>query len=375
MPTLIYDSDKSSDVRYLIGCPIPDPFFILSTDSTTTAYLDKRELEVVREHLAKHQKKIRVAALEPYLEKALRMPADIPLAQRIMECILREEGTLGGELTVPNNFPLDMADYLRKNGVKLRVAERLFPERDVKTPEEIAAIEAALQKTIKAYSLIEDILEQSMVVGDHLTLNGDILTSEWLTYEVESLLLKDNLLCTEGMIISSGVHSSMPHHRGSGPIKAHWPIVCDLFPRDRSSDYFADMTRTYVKGQPSKYFVEMYNATKNAQERALDALKPGVTGKEVHEVCVEAFREAGFVTDENGGFIHATGHGLGIDLHEQPVLSSRNTQPLIEGNVVTVEPGLYYPQHGGVRIEDVAVITANGHTNLTNYPKELRIFN
>jgi Xaa-Pro aminopeptidase len=166
----------------------------------------------------------------------------------------------------------------------------------------------------------------------------------------------------------------MPHHGGEGPIYADKPVVIDIFPRSQASGYFGDMTRTVVRGEPSPVLVKMYDTVLRGQKLAIGMVKAGVRVKDIHSAVVDYFRSRGFETamidGKMQGFIHSTGHGLGLEIHEPPRISLGD-EVLEAGNVVTVEPGLYYEKTGGVRIEDVVVVEKNGCTNLTRYPKKL----
>jgi len=185
-------------------------------------------------------------------------------------------------------------------------------------------------------------------------------------------MLEEDLLNVEGIIISCGPHAAIPHHRGSGPLRPNETIICDIFPRYRGNHYFADMTRTYVKGAPSPELKKLYAAVFEAQTKAIAMVRPGIRFADVHEKCVEIFAKRGYHSG-NKGFIHGTGHGLGLDIHEAPYVSKGQTGVFEEGHVVTIEPGLYYPKLGGVRLEDVVWVTKNGCENLTNYPKNFVI--
>jgi Xaa-Pro aminopeptidase len=371
MNTLIYASGHNADTRYLIGIPIPDAFFTLRTDTGTCVYLDKREFGVAQEALARAGSTIQIRPLEPLLATMQKTQVNTSPVSALALAVLQQHDIEGGTLAVPAYLPLDLARDLESLGFTLHITNPLFPERATKQHHEVAAIESALAHTTDAFARIEQILSKSTIKDDLLYFAGEVLTSERLKFEVEKVLLAHNLLSTEGLIIASAEQSAIPHHQGAGPLKANSPIICDLFPVDRTTGYFADMTRTYCKGEPTEHFINMYAAVKTAQERAIAAIRPGITGKAVHEICVGTFAEHGFATNESGGFIHGTGHGLGLEIHEAPNVNARNEAPLQVGNVVTVEPGLYYPKHGGVRIEDVVVITEDGCRDLTRYPNAL----
>ena len=221
---------------------------------------------------------------------------------------------------------------------------------------------------------MEDVLRASTISGDTLLYEGNVLTSEFLSAKVEQTLLSRDLASECGMIVSCGSHAAIPHHRGAGPIRPHQTIICDLFPRHRKTGYFSDITRTFVKGTVSDEIKKMYDAVYEAQTTAVKMIKPGVERSDVHQACIDIFLARGYHAGDKG-FTHGTGHGLGIDLHEAPyVRGASEVSGVFEpGHVVTVEPGLYYPEIGGIRIEDVVWVTEDGNDNLTTYHKDYHI--
>ena len=265
--------------------------------------------------------------------------------------------------TVGSHFPLDLADFLRSKRIKLEVALPLYPERAIKTPGEIRNIEDALKRTQTAFRRIEEILRESVIKKDKLLYQDQALTSEVLKREVDRVLLEADMMNTSGLIISCGAHAAIPHHEGHGPIKPHQPIICDIFPLHRSTGYYADMTRTYVKGKASPEMQRIYDTILKSQEAGIAAVRPGIACAQIDTICSRIIKTP----------IHGTGHGLGLDIHEPPFLNARSKEMLQVGNVITVEPGLYYADRGSARIEDVVVVTKTGCRNLTNYPKVLII--
>ena len=177
-------------------------------------------------------------------------------------------------------------------------------------------------------------------------------------------------------IVAGGNQGCDPHESGHGPLRAGQPIILDIFPRDNSTGYWGDITRTVVRGRASEAVKRLYAVVFRAQELAFRELRDGVNGREIHEGILRLFRENGFATSRRDGrmqgFFHGTGHGLGLEIHEPPRVSAVDAK-LRAGHVVTVEPGLYYWGVGGVRLEDVAVIQARGARNLTRFPKILEI--
>lgn len=243
--------------------------------------------------------------------------------------------------------------------------------RAVKTPEEISAIADAQMASESAMETAICLIKRSKPSSGILVLDGKPLTSEMVRGAIELRLAE--LGCeTLDTIVCGGLMSSNPHSRGSGPLPADMPIVIDIFPRSKSSRYFADMTRTVVRGEPSLEIVEMYHAVKTAQEAGIRLINDGVSGADVHEAVCRTFDDFGYTEREESGFIHSTGHGVGLSIHESPSLSEHGGM-LRSGNVVTVEPGLYYPDIGGVRIEDLVVVRGTGCRNLTAFEKELVI--
>jgi len=195
------------------------------------------------------------------------------------------------------------------------------------------------------------------------------LTSELLQEEVAVTLLRKGCRAVD-TIISCGEDSAIPHVRGSGPLREGEPIILDLFPQDEETGYTADMSRTVVKGEPTPEIREMFDAVLGAQTLAMGLVRPGATGADIHGKVVEYFKERGFESNTKG-FIHNLGHGVGLEVHELPVLGPGGGE-LAAGHVITLEPGLYYPGKGGVRLEDMGVVTAKGFRDLTRMPRELR---
>ena len=281
-------------------------------------------------------------------------------------------------------FPLAEADRLREMGVELVVANDLRERRRVKRPDEIAAIEAAQRATEAAWREGVDAIRRAKVRPDKtLELDGAVFTAERLRAVVETALLERGY-ASDGAICAPGPQAADPHQMGTGPLHAGEPIVMDIFPQHKQTRYWADMTRTVSKGEPSAEIRKIYHVVKRAQDAGIKALRPGVTGREVHELVEDIIWQAGYDTQRPGqkkdpndptprGFIHSTGHGVGLEIHEAPAIARSGTKPLLAGDVVTIEPGVYDPVIGGVRLEDMLVITETGARNLTQAPRELSV--
>lgn len=370
MTRLIYASTGQADMRYAIGMDFVDAFFYLETESEKLIFLDHREIGVFDE---KNEKPVLKGVLSTELAKqAFELEFETSNENKLALQIIKTYCPENADICVPEYFPLGMADFLRSQGVKIQTQNPFFPNREIKNEKEISCIRENIAKTTKAFRRIEEILRASSIKDDHLIFEGQKLTSEFVKKECDRILLEEDMFNDMNIIISSGPHTAHPHHHGEGCLQPHVPIICDIFPRSRKNKYFADMTRTFVKGKPSEMFKKMYAAVLAAQQEAFKNIKAGVKAKDVHTAVSQIFTERGFHVGDMG-FVHGTGHGLGLDVHEQPFINAMSESVLQAGNIVTVEPGLYYPDHGGIRIEDVVLVTKDGCENLTNYPKEFLI--
>jgi len=298
----------------------------------------------------------------------------------IMKRFLDERGLK--RVAVAPYFPIAEADRLREMGIELIVAKDLRERRRVKRPDEIEAIEAAQRATEDAWREGVDAIRRTKARADRtLELDGAVFTAERLRAIVESALLERGY-ASDGAICAPGPQAADPHQIGTGPLHAGEPIVMDIFPQHKQTRYWADMTRTVSKGEPPAEIRKIYDVVKRAQDAGIKALRPGVTGREVHELVEDIIWQAGYDTLRPGqkkdpsdptprGFIHSTGHGVGLEIHEAPAIARSGTAPLLAGDVVTIEPGVYDPKIGGVRLEDMLVIIENGARNLTQAPREL----
>jgi Xaa-Pro aminopeptidase len=291
---------------------------------------------------------------------------------QVLVRFIREAGA--DRVRVDSSFPALRADSLRAEGVEVEIdPELLVMERRQKSPQEIAAIEEAQRANERATARGIDLLRQSEAHGGTLHYNGVPLTAERLRLEVEIALVKEDMDISASPITAPGKQAADPHSLGSGPLCAGEAIVLDVFPRSKKTRYWADMTRTVVKGTPSQELQRMYDTVLRGQEAALAQIRAGANGKDVHRAVEEVFEQAGYAGEGPGPrYIHSTGHGVGLDIHEAPGLGSIDNE-LLENEVVTVEPGLYDPEIGGIRIEDMVVVTSDGYRNLTHFSKEFEV--
>jgi len=281
------------------------------------------------------------------------------------------------QVEVPSDFSVVYADALRKRGYTIEPQrDPFFPERMIKSDEEIVHLTDSLRTTESALATAIELIRSADVRSDHtLWLGGKPLTAELLRKAMHLTMMERDCVA-QHTIIACGVQAVNPHNEGSGPLKANEPIVMDVFPQHARHRYFADITRTVVKGKASDKVRRMFEAVKTGQEIAFQMIKDGVDGSTIHKAILDLFERQGFATGEQDGrmqgFFHGTGHGVGLEIHEPPRISSR-PDILKAGMVVTVEPGLYYLDAGGMRIEDMVVVTKDGCRGLTEAPKILEV--
>ncbi|MFH1279906.1 MAG: Xaa-Pro peptidase family protein [Candidatus Eisenbacteria bacterium] len=279
-------------------------------------------------------------------------------------------------IQVPGAFPVGMAEEMKKRGFKLEVQKDPFvPERETKNSWEVKMITQTQRKTEKAMMTAIRWISSASVRRGTLYVGGRPLTAEMVRKRIHLQLMEDGCIGA-GTIVACGDQGIDPHNAGNGPLKANKPIIIDIFPRSQDSYYFADITRTVVKGKASDMVKKMFRTVREGQRIAFEMIRPGINGRKVHTAINEYFVKEGFETGMVGGkfqgFIHGTGHGLGLEIHEPPRISKVDLN-LKSGHVVTVEPGLYYKGHGGIRIEDVVLVTPQGNKNLTRCPKVLEV--
>jgi Xaa-Pro aminopeptidase len=367
---LIGASETDADLFYATRFLAPDPFVFLWHGDEKILLMSDLEVDRARSQAAV----TRVLPQRLYEERARAAGVARPRTVDALLALLEERGVEA--LTVPANFPLEPADRLRAHGITLQVQEApFFEERLVKTDEEVEAIASALRRTEGALGAAIGAIAEAEVREGILWWGGEILSAERVKRLIAVRLLEQDLV-GEHTIVACGEQGCDPHNTGSGPLRADLPIILDVFPRDERSRYFADITRTVVKGVATDRVRRMFEAVAAGQRCALDRIRDGAEGDGVHRMVLETMTGHGFPTGEIDGrmqgFFHGTGHGLGLDVHELPRVS-KLPGILRRGNVVTVEPGLYYPGSGGVRLEDVVVVTESGCRNLTSFPKYLEV--
>lgn len=360
----IGDSLCDPDMYYLSRFLASDRFTLLARETTSLLVSSMEKGRACKESAAAE-----VVSTSDYgiIEKlkASRKPDEAYLA------VLREflQDRRVKHLGVPFRFPSGIYKHLSKDFDVSVVESPVSRWRAMKTEEEIAAIREAQRACEEAMGVAVDLIRSSEPRGEVLFRQAEPLTSEQVRSKIEVCLLGRGCEAVD-TIVAGGAQAVDPHARGSGPLPANEPIVIDIFPRSKHSRYFADMTRTVLRGEADREVEEMYEAVSVAQDVGLGAVRAGVSGREVHAEVVRVFQEHGYPEREGCGFTHSTGHGVGLNVHESPSLSEAG-ETLVEMNVVTIEPGLYYPDIGGVRLEDLVVVTAQGCENLTHFERKL----
>ena len=367
---IIGDSDRNADLYYATCFRAPDPFVFLWTKEARIMMTSDLELD-----RARAQAKVDQVIARSKYERRPRPEGEGRTGQNLILLeLLRDLGIR--RLLVPHDFPIGVADVLRRFNLEIDVAPSpLFPQRLIKTPEEIKFIRQAIQAAEKSMDAAITAIHQASVENHILHLEGEILTSERIRRLIHQVLLEEDCF-GQHTIVACGEDACDPHKEGSGPLRPNETILIDIFPRKISSGYFGDITRTVVKGQTPPQVVDLYNTVYRGQQWALERICAGAEGREIHQGILKIFREAGYKTGSweghMQGFFHGTGHGLGLEIHEGPSISSRG-DVLASSQVVTVEPGLYYRGLGGVRLEDVVEVRNQGCEVLTTFPHFLEV--
>lgn len=369
---IVADSERDANMLYAVGMFVPDPFIYLRLRGRESIVLSDLEIDRAR-RAAPH---CRALALSKYQEQLRRSGIKRPGFADVIQAILRERKVRRVE--VPANFPLGLANELIARRISVRPRPgTFFPQREQKLPAEVKKISAALAMAEIGMAEGMQLLRATKIGRDRRLLHHNVpLTSEKLRAVIDTAILQSCGLAAN-TIVAGGRQACDPHERGSGPLRAHEPIIIDIFPRSQKTGYFGDITRTVVRGPASEGVRRLYDTVLRGQQIGFRKVRAGMPTREVHRAVADYFTTQGYRTGKRAGrmegFFHGTGHGLGLEIHEAPRMGTMSTGKLQAGHVVTVEPGLYYPELGGVRLEDVALVTGNGARNLTHFEKTLEL--
>lgn len=366
LPPLLYaDTRANPDLLYFGRVEVHDPFVAFGARGRKITVQGALEFGRVKRTGAFDT----VLSREEWMERARHHFGPQAGVAEMIACLAQAHRLRA--FRINDDFPAALYTKLRALGLRLEFADGLlFPEREIKTPAEAAAIREGNRLACVGFKVVEDVLRRARIKGRTLLFQQKPLTSERLIFLVETAI-KEQGGDARDTIIAGGDQACDPHERGSGPLRPHELIIVDIFPRHQASGYHGDMTRTYLKGRPREVQRRMVATVRTAQLAATRLIRAGVDGRDIHQAVHETFTEAGYETrrDANGavGFIHGTGHGLGLAVHDPGRIGPVSAK-LQAGAVVTVEPGLYYPGLGGCRWEDVVQVTATGSRPLSQHP-------
>ena len=367
-------SESSADLLYLSGVFVPDPFLVIIAQKKSYAVVSQLEFGRV----AKQSKFDEVMLLETIRQKTADN-LQISLAEvgpgELMVYFAQRFAVK--KIEVPADFPALYYARLFEAGYRIEVVEgAFFPKRGKKTDAEVRAIRQGNAASAAGIRAAEAVLRAATIDGNRILYEGKTLTSERLRSIIDQACLEKGATASH-TIVAGGRQACDPHEGGHGALRPHELIIIDVFPRVQKTGYHGDMTRTFLKGKASPAQRALVKAVRNAQAAAMAQVKAGIKGDAVHAAAKKVFDKAGFVTERRKwgfvGFIHSTGHGLGLEVHEAPRVS-KGAPKLKVGQVITVEPGLYYPEIGGCRIEDVVRVTKDGCEKLSSlhYRWEIR---
>ena len=374
---LIYaDSIRDPDLFVATGISVVDPFAYVETNGKRVIVTSELEADAARRHSSATDvwTGAEFGARELVKGGMSHEMASLEVVRRALE-------KLGvNAVSVPPSFPLELADYLRERGVTVQADRTPFEmRRRVKDERQLAGIRAAQRATEAAFARAVEVLGASSPGSDGLVFEGETLTAERLTGELEDVLRAHG--CEgEPPLVGNGPTGANVHEHGKGPVRPHESVIIDIFPRHIESRYHADMTRTFCFGEAPEQLRHMHATVYEALRASEEAIAAGVNGKVVWEAACDAIEAGGYRTtrgladgeslDED--FFHGLGHGVGVEVHEAPNMGLAGDD-LMAGDVVTIEPGVYRKGFGGIRLEDLGVVTADGCDILTNFPYDLEI--
>ena len=376
MPDVLIWADnlRSPEMRHEVPVPVPDPLLYAEHEGRRCVMVTPFEISRL-EHLP--------LELHPFEEFGYdELVAKLPREQVDLELVVRACREFGiTDAVVPHAFPLEIADFLREHRVQVRSDREFFLQRRrVKNQAELEGIRRAQRGAEAGMNVVRDMLSRAARSNGILSLDGEPLTCERIKVAVEQAF-SEHGVAAEEFIVSHGAQTAVGHEMGSGPIVPGEPVVADLFPRARETGCFADMTRTFVapggEGTPEE-MAEYQRLCRDALNRVVEAVKPGVRGRELYTIACELFEQHGYPTQLSkrpgevlsNGFFHGLGHGVGLEVHEQPWIG-RGPSELVAGDVIAVEPGLYRQGYGGCRLEDLVLVTGDGAELLTDFPYDL----
>jgi len=354
-----FGSSQNADIRYLTRFRTEDPFvYIKKPGEKGVMVIGQMEYErAMRESI--------VAVMTREESGLLDIIKEEPVRYRAYAKMIAKHA--GPHILVSASFPYGIGHELESISRVSLDQGSVETIRAIKSDEEIRQIRGVQAATDIAMERAVSLIKASTPKKGVLYHDNQPVTSEQVRALVHKTLMDYGCHATD-TIVTCGKDTALPHALGSGPLRESEPIVIDTFPADDMSGYFTDMTRTVVRGEPSAELTEMYNAVREAQDLGMALVNHGAAGSSVHQAVVDLFAEKGYGTNTSG-FTHNLGHGVGLEVHELPTLGPAGGA-LAAGNVVTVEPGLYYRDIGGVRLENTGAVTTAGFDSFTQFPRE-----
>jgi Xaa-Pro aminopeptidase len=377
MPDLLVfsDTERSAALRHEVPITIGDPFLFAEVDGRAAILTNSLE-------------RARVAAVRPdarlvdYEDLGFRelLESGLPRPAIMLELVSRAVAEIGvREALVDPDFPLAVADRLRADGLTLTPDHDAFAmRRRSKSSAELTGIRRAQKAAEAGMAAAAALLRQAVPEGGRLVLDGAPLTAEQVRAALRDACAAHGAPAPPDVIVAA-VWQGFGHQAGTGPLPADLPIQIDLWPRDEATGCWADMTRTFVVGEVDDATRAQEALVAEAFFRVRDAVRPGITGRELHAMTCDVFEAAGHRTqrtgpgeDPNEGFQFSLGHGVGLEVHEDPGMGQSGRSPLVPGDVLAIEPGLWEREIGGVRYEDLLLVTEDGCEVLTDYPYDLK---
>jgi Xaa-Pro aminopeptidase len=374
---IIGDTYRSPELRHEVPLGVPDPFTYLERDGERHVFVTSMEAGRIEAlGLGLHVHTLDEIGLDALIRQQVGVHA---MRLRLAVNACTHAGLVRG--VVSHAFPAGHLDALRESGIELTVDQETFDRRRrAKNELELAGIRRAQLAAEAGMRTVGRMLAGAFGDGDALVLDGDPLTVERVKSAVAAAF-EEHGCVSDDFIVAPGRQGAVGHDMGSGPIREGQPIVIDLWPRDRESACFADMTRTFVAGEPTSEIREYHRLAREALERTTALVRPGTDCRELFDAACEVFEAAGHPTLRTkadgevlaDGFFHGLGHGVGLEVHEGPYLTNTPDGELVAGDVITLEPGLYRHGYGGVRVEDLVLVTADGYEVLTDFPYDLEV--
>jgi Xaa-Pro aminopeptidase len=366
---LYASSSDCSDAFYISGVKVPDPYLSLIAGRHKIAIVNQLEYARVKK-VSKYTKIYEIEALKAKIVDHYHLAKKEFSLKYFVQYFF--DLYKANTILIPKYFPSFLLLELQKLKIPIELsAGSLFPEREQKSQEEIKCIKIGNKASAYGLGIAQSALKASRIKKGKLYLDGSVLSSERLRSMIELALFEKGSIASS-TIVAGGIQASDPHQIGYGSLKANQLIIVDIFPKIKESGYHGDMTRTFLKGKANEAQKKLVYSVKEAQKLAVSKIKANVCGSLIHDAVASYFNQNGYLTehecdsDSFVGFIHSTGHGLGLDIHEDPKVSIFKNK-LKANHVITVEPGLYYPNIGSCRIEDVFAVTKEGSEKLSKF--------